>query len=96
MQNSTQKRFLLNNEAINTTHSPANMTQCYKSPTSNQHYLASNISPNRTTSPSFHLKTKIRLVSPQGHFNATIVMPKENNPPSEVLSKFYRPTKTPL
>jgi hypothetical protein len=87
----TQTQLLPHQPTINNTHSPLNITsQCYKSPNSNQHYLVTNISSKRVASPSFHARTKIRLVSPQGHRNVSFLIPKENNPPKEVPLKFYK------
>jgi hypothetical protein len=77
MQNSSPKHLLLNYKATNTTNSSVNTTaQCYKSPTSNQYYVVSAINPNRPASPKIHLKTKIRLVSPQRHLHNYALLPK--------------------
>lgn len=61
--------------SFNNTHSPIN-SQSYKSPNTNQNYVVTNISSKRPTSPSFHTRTKIRLVSPQGHPNVSFLVPK--------------------
>jgi hypothetical protein len=91
MENKAKVYSFLKNTPKNITISPINMNSIKtKSPISNYGYLTSNNSPNRSKSPTGHLKTKIRLVSPQRLLINSVFTPKENNPPAEKLSKSHK------